>query len=293
MTRSQSWLAHLRTLPDFLVIGAEKCGTTSLYRYLVRHPDVVRASTKEPHFFDYHWDEGPAWYRAHFPLAVRRTLARRLFGVELRIGEASPDYIFHPHAPERVRRLLPRVKLIALLRNPIDRAFSHYQQQVRKRRDSLSFEQAIAAEPERVDGELERLVADERHAVHPHVTRFSYLARGRYAEQLERWLGCFDRSRLLVIQSEALFATPRAELARVHAFLALPGAGRAPDVTDFANENPGEYEAAIRPDTRRRLAEYFAPHNRRLYALLGTDLGWDVVQSDPRLHLGSESEASV
>lgn len=287
MTR---WLGHLRTLPDFLVIGAEKCGTTSLYRHLIRHPRVVHASTKEPHFFDYHWEEGPVWYRAHFPLTVRRTVARLVGGAELRTGEASPDYVFHPHAAARVRELLPQAMLIVLLRNPIDRAFSHYNQQVRKLRETLSFEAAIAAEPARVDEELGRLVADARHPVHAHVTRFSYLARGRYAEQLERWLACFDRRQLLVVQSEALFADPETQLRRAHAFLELTGGADAPAVARFRNENPGLYAASIHPDTRRRLAEYFAPHNRRLNALLGTDLGWDA--PTPRPHRRRQDHAA-
>jgi hypothetical protein len=184
------------------------------------------------------------------------------------VGEASPGYLFHPLAPERVAETVPQTKLIALLRDPVDRALSHYHHEVALGREPLSFEDAIDAEPERTRGEEERLLREPRYwsrAWWDH----TYLARGRYAEQLERWLAVFPRERLLVLASEELAADPGAAYAQVLEFLGAP--------RHELDSYPRVYEQAyaeMRPDTRRRLVNYFAEPNRRLYELLGRDFGW-------------------
>jgi hypothetical protein len=266
--RAQS--GRLRVLPDFLIIGAEKCGTTSLYKALCAHPDVCPARRKEPHFFDYHFARGETWYRAWFPFLWVRALRRARRGRFL-TGEASPDYIFHPHAARRAKQLLPQARLIAILRDPVERAFSHYQQQVRKGRDPLSFEEALAREPERVEAPLARMQRDETLAVES-VTRFSYLARGRYAEQLERWLAHYPRERLLVLRSEDLLADPVATVRRALEFLGLDAGDDARIAAE--RRNVGGYEAGLDPSLRRRLVDYFEPHNARLRELLGMEFGW-------------------
>ena len=146
--------ARWRELPDFLVIGAQKAGTTALYAYLRWHPSIAGPFWKEVSFFDRHWARGEAWYRGQFPLRSSGKL----------VGEASPSYVFHPLAPERVFSLVPDVKLVVLLREPGDRAYSQYQHAVALGRETLSFEDALAAEDERVRGEVERLRADQRHS---------------------------------------------------------------------------------------------------------------------------------
>jgi hypothetical protein len=166
-----------RPLPHFLVLGAQKAGTTALYAYLRWHPAITGPSWKEVSFFDRHWWRGPAWYRGQFPLRSGTRL----------VGEASPSYLFHPLAPERVGALVPDARLVALLRDPVARAYSHYQHEVALGREPLSFEDALAAEPERTRGEEARLVADAR-AFSRAWWDHTYVARGLYAEQLERWL---------------------------------------------------------------------------------------------------------
>jgi|SRR5690242_3518862 len=122
-------------LPHFLIIGAQRCGTTSLFEYLARHPDVAPPSAKELHFFDSEYHKGDAWYRERFP-SLRNGFIT---------GEATPYYIFHPHTPTRVRDWNSKVKLIVLLRNPVDRAYSHYHHEVRLGTESLDFETALVA----------------------------------------------------------------------------------------------------------------------------------------------------
>jgi hypothetical protein len=250
----------IRPLPDFLILGAQKAGTTALYAYLRRHPHVTGPSWKEVSFFDRHWSRGEAWYRGNFPNRLR---ARGDL-----VGEASPSYLFHPLAPARVADLVPEAKLIALVRNPVDRALSHYQHEVALGREPLSFEEALAAEDERTAGEEERLREDPRYFSHAW-WNYTYKARGRYAEQLERWLDVFPREGLLVLPSEELLAEPERAHGRVLEFLGV-GPHR---LGSYPRVFERRYEG-MTPATRERLAAEFVEPNRRLYELLGRDLGW-------------------
>lgn len=244
--------ARLRRLPDFVIIGAQRGGTTSLYYYLTEHPDVSRALRKEVHFFDRHYDKGMDWYLAHFPTRVQPSAA----------GEASPNYLIHPEVPRRVHAAIPDAKFIALLRNPADRAYSHYQMKVRRGAETLSFEEAIAQERERLRRSPDPVSSTWRD--------YSYLTRGLYADQIERWWNVFPREQLLIVKSEDLYAEPERILHQTLAFLGLhPWAP-----TTFMPYNLMGYPD-IASATRARLVDYYAPHNRRLYALLGRDLGWE------------------
>ncbi|HXS47682.1 MAG TPA: sulfotransferase domain-containing protein, partial [Solirubrobacterales bacterium] len=171
--------AGQRPLPDFLIIGAQKGGTTSLHAYLSEHRRVSPSSTKEVHFFDHAYDRGLGWYRAHFQRSAKAPLSLS--------GEATPYYLFHPLVPARVAETLPESRLIVILRDPVDRAFSHHNHELALGFEDLPFEEAIEREPERLEGEQERILEDPgyRSFAHQH---HSYVSRGRYAEQLERWL---------------------------------------------------------------------------------------------------------
>jgi hypothetical protein len=184
-------------------------------------------------------------------------------------GEATPYYLCHPRVPRLVAEELPDVKLIALLRDPADRAFSQYQM-VRDEYglEPLGFEEALAAEEERLDGELERLEREPGYVSVPHLFH-GYKERGMYAAQLERWFACFDASRVLVLLSEELFADPPGQFDRVTAFLGLPPWQPA----EFRPHNERRY-APMRAETRRALASFFAPHNARLAELLGIPQPW-------------------
>jgi hypothetical protein len=257
-----------RLLPDYLIIGTQRGGTTSLYKYLARHPAHARALTKELRFFDLNYGRGVSWYRSRFPSQRHRDVIRRTRGLDLVAGEASPDYMFHPHAPRRVAELLPAVKLIVLLRNPVDRAYSHYWHQFRRGHENLSFEEAVEREPERLAGELERTVADEDYTSYER-HHHSYLARGVYVDQLTTWMDLFPREQFLVESSEDLFDDPEAVFGRVLAFIGLPR-GR---LREYERFNAFTQEP-LDDSTRARLEEYFRPHNRRLYEFLGRDFGW-------------------
>jgi hypothetical protein len=258
----------IRLLPDFIIIGAQKCGTTSLYEYLAAHPAVAPAARKEVHYFDRGFRRGRAWYRAHFPTVPYRIVCEALTRQRLVVGEASPMYLFHPQVPRRVRALLPDVKLIALLRDPVERAYSQYHHRARRGKEPLPFSDAVVREADRIAGGLVGLRREETYPsrIHRHV---SYLARGIYADQLARWLRVFPREQLLILTSEEFFSdTPRV-FSQVLEFLGLPPWAPA----QFNAFNPGTY-SDMEPSMRRWLVEYFAPHNERLYQLIGRDLGW-------------------
>src|SRR5690348_6863383 len=138
----------IRLLPDFLVIGTQRGGTTSLYHYLQAHESIAPSSIKEIHFFDRKYARGLAWYRGHFPTGAEKWYAQRLRRQAFVTGEASPVYLFHPHVPARVKQALPAVKLIVLLRNPVDRAYSQYYHAVELGLETRPFEEAIGDEVE-------------------------------------------------------------------------------------------------------------------------------------------------
>jgi Sulfotransferase domain len=248
-----------RALPDFLIVGAQKAGTTSLHSYLCEHATIEAPSTKEIHYFDRSYTRGLGWYRAHF--------GRRRQG--LMTGEATPYYLFHPAVPHRVAKELPGCRLIVLLRNPIDRAFSQHHHESVLGFEELPFEVAIEREPMRLAGEQERLLGDPRYRSFSH-QHHSYLARGRYAEQLERWFECVGRDRILIMAAEDLFDDPQGAVGRVQDFLGLPRYRPR----DLSAKNARSY-APIPDSLRGRLRAEFAPHNERLYELVGRDFGWD------------------
>ena len=267
--------ASQRALPDFVVLGAMKAGSTSLYHAISQHPQVVEALRKGVHYFDSNTTRGLRWYRAHFPLRGELAAAGAP-GRPALTGEASPSYLVHPRAPGNIADLLPETRLIAILRDPVRRAVSHYNHNARKSQDQgqerepLSFADAIAAEEDRLAGEVERMLADPTYDSVP-FSRYSYKARGRYAEQLERYAALFPRERILVLQSEAFYRDVQGTMDRVFDFLGLG----AWSVQDDEPQNAYGYRVPEpSPDTLASLRGYFAPHNARLYAFLGEEYDW-------------------
>lgn len=256
-----------RPLPDFLIIGAQKGGTTSLHIYLSRHPDLSPSlGKKELHYFDRRRDGGLAWYRSHFE-------RRRPFAATPLAFETTPRYLFHPEVPERIAAVLPDVRMIAVLRNPARRAVSAYNMEVARRKEELPMMAALLAEEERLARHQR-----QRHFDRPKLWNFAYKSRGHYAEQLERYYAHFDREQLLVLRSEDMFVDPHAAARQITAFL---GVRDLPAGVRFPHKRPGHSRRSRRvatspsvvpPEVEAYLAEYFAPHNERLEQLLGRQM---------------------
>lgn len=259
--------ARWRRLPDTLVIGTQRGGTTYLFDCLAAHPMIARPFVKEVHYFTDHWHCGEAWYRAHFPLAAGGPVARDP-SMCSRTVDATPYYLFHPHAAERAARTVPHARVVALLRCPADRAYSHYQHSVRRGWETMPFDAALECEPDRIAAEHERIVHDTRYRSIPHRV-FSYAARGRYAAQLDRWFTHFSRDRVLVIRSEDLFANPEREYLRTLDFLGLPRI--VPDIVRRRRDSAHGHAPAR---VRDRLMTTFAEDNAQLAALIGRDMNW-------------------
>jgi hypothetical protein len=243
-----------------VIIGAQRAGTTSLHAYLSEHPLISPSRPKEVHYFDNDYGHGLGWYRAHF------AHGRQTGGIA---GEATPYYLFHPLAARRMAKDLPSCKLIVLLRNPVDRAVSQYHHARAWGYEELSLEQGIRHEAARLQGEEERLRSDDRYRSFAH-QHLSYVARGRYAPQLERWFEHFDRDQFLILKAEDLFTEPEAVVVESQRFLGL--APQPP--TDLQGRNIRSYDSV--PDAvRSELQAAFEPENRRLRDLLGRDFAWD------------------
>jgi hypothetical protein len=196
-------------LPDFLGLGAQKGGTTTLQRLLEQHPGAYLPPAKELHYFSLHYAAGEAWYRQQFAAASAAQCC----------GEITPYYLFHPAALVRIQGLLPQARLIVLLRDPVQRALSQYFHSRRLGLEPLELEPALAAEAERLAGaEATLAAADGRHRSHQ---EHSYVARSRYEQQLQRLEGLFPADQLLVLRSEDLFEQPQQVWDQLLAFLQL------------------------------------------------------------------------
>lgn len=266
--------AALRAMPDMLIIGAQRSGTSSLYRYLGSHPDLFPSLRKETQYFSTSYHMNEEWYRAHFPISARLA-GHRIKGRSAVAFEATPDYLFHPVAPLRVKNDLPNVKLIVLLRDPVDRAVSHHGHMARLNLEPLRFEDAVAAEPTRIANSMAGLEGRIDEDPVP-ALRYSYVARGRYVEQLKRWLSVFDRSAFHFVDFDFLTANPARCVIEICHFLGV----REYSPREFRNysirsgEQRATPESGISPTLRQELNEYFRNENEGLRDLTRHEFGW-------------------
>lgn len=248
------------TLPKFLIIGAQKSGTTAFYGLLRQHPQIVN-KPGEVHFFDFNFHKGEKWYKAQFPKWEHSDAIR---------GDKSPYYLFHPLVPQRAYSLLPHAKLIILLRNPIDRAYSHYWMNFRAKRETLSFEDAIHAEPERLAGSVKEIIRTGITQTSPNHLNFSYLSRGIYVDQLKNWMNYYNQDQILVISFDDFLQNPEEQIKKTLKFLELPDY----DNFNFQIGKQSKYPS-MDPIIRKELSDYFRPYNEQLEMLLNKKFNWN------------------
>lgn len=249
-----------RMLPQFLIIGAQKSGTTTLFRYLLTHSKILKPIMKEINYFDEFYHKGWNWYRMHFPFSKPGHLT----------GEASTSYLFSIHAPQRIKEHLPNVKFIVLLRNPIERAYSHYYHELRNGNETITdFNTAIEKESERIDKNYHRMTRDSSF-YDPNVRRFAYIKKGIYADQFERWFVYFKPCRFKIIESNRLFKNPKDVVNEIADFLEISN--------EFNFEpkiyNLGKYKNNLDQNIYNKLREFYTPHNERLYRIIGERYDW-------------------
>lgn len=256
--------AGQRRRPDMIIIGGQRCGTTSLFRALEQHPQIVRPTlNKGINYFDINYHRGPRWYAGHFPFAERNgRLSRRV------TFEASGYYLFHPLAPERIARDLPDVKIVALLREPVERAYSAWKHEKARGYETEPFQRALELEEERTRGEVARMTEDPGYQSHSY-RHNAYAARGDYAMLLRRYYDRFPASQIHVMYSEDFFADPAAEFASLADFLGVAPHGQI--AFDQHNARPS---GSMPADARRMLTERFTNEADELESLVGRRPPW-------------------
>jgi hypothetical protein len=261
-------------MPDFLIIGTQRGGTTSLYRYLEQHPNVMPAIlNKGIHYFDTGHARGPDWYRSHFPTSAAKALRRRKAGGgPIITGEGSPYYCFHPLAVERIARELPDGRFILMLRDPAERAYSHHQHELARGFEDLPFDQALEAEEQRLAGEEERLLSDASYYSFAH-QHHSYLARGQYLRQVRRWHEHLPPSQLLIVDSSEFFSDPDTVYRAVLRFLGL----EERSLPRYEKLNAHTYDR-MSPAAREFLTARLTPANEALFEYLGRRFDWKMAQ---------------
>jgi Sulfotransferase domain len=262
--------AGLRMLPDFIIAGGSRCGTTSLHRALLTHPGILPpVATKGVHYFDVGYTHSLSWYQGHFPLrALAAARTSSVQGAPLAF-ESSGYYMHHPMGPSRIAESLPGVKIVVMLRDPVERAYSAYKHEfARGFETERSFETALDLEAGRLAGEVDRLRADPAYISHAHRHQ-SYTDRGQYVEQVGRLFDVFGRERVHVLDSEAFFATPEPVYEELLAFLGLPVVH--PPAYEQHNARKS---SSMAQETADRLAAHFAPYDAALTELLGRTPAW-------------------
>lgn len=250
--------AARRKLPDFIIIGAAKGGTTSLYHYLNQHPGIQMSREKEIHYFAKYYKRGIKYYQSFFPLKNDSRIT----------GEASPYYLYHPHAAARIKKDVPSAKIIVLLRDPVIRAYSHYN--MLKGVDWVeSFQEAVEVEKDRVDVHHKKMMNDHTYNNQHHQT-FSYMCRGLYHGQLEKWLEHYSLDQLLIIKSEDFFEDPRSALSEVYEYIGIDKI--YPD--DLKPRNARKYEELSKEEISK-YREYFREDGEKLKNLLGPKFVWN------------------
>jgi Sulfotransferase domain len=261
--------ARLRDAPSFLLVGAQRCGTTSLFRALMEHPNILRPVLhKGVNYFDVDYDKGWNWYLGHFPLRANASRHAPAGHPTAETFEASGYYMFHPHAPHRIAADLPSVKIVAMVRDPVERAYSAYKHEFARGFETESFEDALRLEDDRVEPELAGMLADEAYQsqVYRHQ---AYRRRGQYAEQLRAFDDLLGGGRVHVVDSERFFTEPEKEYARLLTFLELPLL--MPASFDRFNARPG---TPMTPDVEASLRAHFEPHDQSLEDFLGWRPSW-------------------
>lgn len=248
--------APLRYLPNYLIIGAQKCGTASLFYNLSVHPQVKNCLVKETHYFEHNFHRSLSWYRGFFPI-------KRPYLKKVAVGEATPNYLFHPLCAERIYKTLPNVKLIILLRNPVERAISHYFQALRKNNETRSIKEALTSDEDNIN--FNEILSSPKIGI-----KF-YKSRGKYAEQIERYFKYFTREQILILSSKEFYEKPNQIFKQVCRFLEIEENLYLREITLY---NVGTNKVPVDREIIEYLENYFKPYNEKLFDLLGYKIEW-------------------
>ena len=257
--------SSIRILPSFIIVGAVRCGTTSLYYNICEHSSVLPASYDEIGYFDSNYELGINWYKSMFPTKFQKEKIELKTGICI-TGEDTPFYFWDKKAIKRIKQDIPKVKIIILMRNPIDRAYSNYHLGVRLGAESLTFEESIKKEMEHLmkNNEL------ENDNIEKFLQPRSYIAKGLYYQQIKNWFNEFSKEQILVLSTENLAMKPHQTLKQIFNFLGLPNE----QIQNIQNRKVGNYQK-MDNGTREILKKIFQPHNEKLFKILGSKFEWN------------------
>jgi len=260
-----------RPPPDFVIVGAQRCGTTSLFRALNKHPAMMSnvMNAKGIHYFDTSYHRDLAWYFAHFPTRADRDSHAAKVGQKAIVGEASPYYLYHPAGAQRMAQAIPDAKIIILLRDPVKRAISHHLHMVFEGHEPIEdIDQALNMESTRLEGIEQRLLNEPTFVSRPH-QHFSYTERGHYAQQLEKFLEHYDRNNVLVMTTDELISNSQSSLSAIQSFIGLE-----PDPSIQLEKRNASSSFQPQSETVQRLTEVFAASNKRLANIVDIKIPW-------------------
>ena len=255
-----------RVLPECFVIGVVRSGTTSLYHYLGQHPCISSSAYDEIGYFDNNYHLGVNWYKSLFPTKFTKNKIIKKHGKFLTY-DVTPFYIYNSLVARRILASFPRAKIISNLRNPIDRAYSNYILMYQDGDTTKTFEEMIQIAMDEIEKNKAKL-NDEVYIAD--IFYQNILARGFYADQLKIWFEKFQKKQILIIPSEDLALKPDQVLTKVFEFLDLPYF----KIKDFTRQNRREYHP-MKDETRKLLVEFYKPHNKKLFDMLGSKFDWD------------------
>ena len=260
--------ASLRILPDFLVIGVGRGGTTSCFHYLSQHPSIIGSAYDEIGFFDENFHLGLNWYRSMFPTKFLKKKIVKKFGKCLTY-DVTPAYIRKPWVARRIKELFPEIKLIVLLRNPVDKAYSHYHSSIKSGVQKYSFEEMVEEDIKTFQKfENTNSIIDDEYF--RNYIEKSLLGRGIYAQQLKIWFELFDPKQILILTSEELSTETNKVMNKIFRFLDLPDY----EIPDIVKRSTGNY-TKMKMDTRKKLISFFSKYNQDLFKLLNREFDWN------------------
>lgn len=260
--------ASIRVHPNFFIIGTPVCAKTLLYRYVIQHPLILENLRNETSYFDINYKFGFGWYKSNFPTVISKNLIKIIKGKTPLVGETIN--IGSPLVAKRISKMFSNPSVILILRNPIDRAYAKYLQEVKAKNETYSFEKALELEQEKIHNNRNKISKDTILNRHNRLW-YTYQQMGIYIEFLERWNKFFPKNKMLVIKAEDLFENPLSVVNSVFSFLNLYHLRKLND----AGKNQEKNTPSMNLETRKRLNRFFKPFNERLYEFLGTDFNWN------------------
>jgi len=271
--------SSLRCLPDFIIVGAQKCGTTTLYEHLRHHPQVLASPKNEVHYFDLEYERGISWYRSHFPLSQHLRFSELTTRKHTITGETSPFYFAHPDVPRRMHIHVPNTKLLVVLRDPVDRAWSHYRHWKRLNWEKLSFKQALLFEDSRIKDDIDSCLS-RPNARGVKLAKYSYKFRGLYLNALKRLWTYFPKEQCKIIIFEEFLASPQLQFNQICNFLGIDNL----EINHLLHLNAGgdiggavgqhQDPHSIPTECFHLLMSFFKEPNQHLSIELGRKLPW-------------------